>query len=233
MYRKLCCLLLSIASVNAAAHESCRQPIDYAAENYIVGYGSLIETSSRLRTNPDALEVLPIEVAGYKRGWYVRGGEGIGTTFLGVTASKKGLVTAVYYPISAEQIEAVDKREFRYCRSLLKTEDLKSLSDQPIRKGDYWIYTIAAEHIKLPNAMYPIVQSYVDIFVSGCLEIAEKYRLDNFAINCIKNTDHWSLSWVNDRIYPRRPLIYQKNAYVIDRLLKQELPQQFAAIKIE
>jgi len=38
---------------------------------------------------------------------------------------------------------------------------------------------------------------------------------------------------MNDRIYPRRPFIYQPKAGRIDQLLKEHLPQYFQHIRIE
>ena len=75
-------------------------------------------------------------------------------------------------------------------------------------------------------------QSYVDIFLAGCLEIEEKYHLKNFAASCVNTTGDWSLHWVNDRIYPRRPTVYQAKALVIDALLQQQIPTLFNRIQL-
>jgi len=37
---------------------------------YVFGYGSLIESESRTRTNPDAVAAWPARLAGYQRGWF-------------------------------------------------------------------------------------------------------------------------------------------------------------------
>jgi hypothetical protein len=79
----------------------------------------------------------------------------------------------------------------------------------------------------------PLVQSYVDIFISGCLEQEEQQRLAGFAQRCINSTTDWSAFWVNDRIYPRRPFIYQPKAGLIDHLLNNALPELFQQIHIE
>ena len=84
-----------------------------------------------------------------------------------------------------------------------------------------------------PTANYPIVQSYVDIFIRGCINIEDKFKIKHFAIDCIQSTDQWSNHWVNDRIFPRRPSFYEPYASRIDALLKENLPEQFDHIKIE
>jgi len=79
------------------------------------------------------------------------------------------------------------------------------------------------------------VQSYVDIFITGCLEMQERVTESgfNFVDQCILTTSGWSKHWVNDRLYPRRPFMYQKRVLEIDEPLKRLLPEYFEAIKIE
>ncbi len=87
--------------------------------------------------------------------------------------------------------------------------------------------------MKKPEQNYPIIQSYVDIFLRGCINIEEKFNIKDFAKNCVKSTTNWSTHWVNDRIFPRRPSFYEPQAARIDGLLKEILPIEFNKIKIE
>jgi len=96
-----------------------------------------------------------------------------------------------------------------------------------------WIYNSAKELHQYPADDYPIVQSYVDIFIRGCIQVEEKYRIKNFAKDCIQSTAQWSEHWVNDRIFPRRPSLYEPYASKIDELLKEMLPEKFKHIKFE
>jgi hypothetical protein len=74
----------------------------------------------------------------------------------------------------------------------------------------------------LPSPQFPMVQSYVDICVNGCLEVEGKYATAaGFTTEFIATTEAWSRYWVNDRIYPRRPFIYVPNASKIDAALAQ------------
>lgn len=63
--------------------------------------------------------------------------------------------------------------------------------------------------------------------------IEQRYNIQGFAKQCIDTTTDWSGFWVNDRIYPRRPFLYQPKAFQIDRLLNEVIPQFFEKIKIE
>jgi hypothetical protein len=49
----------------------------------------------------------------------------------------------------------------------------------------------------------------------------------------VETTTDWSAFWINDRIYPRRPFIYQPKARQIDQLLNEVIPEFFEKIKIE
>jgi hypothetical protein len=61
----------------------------------------------------------------------------------------------------------------------------------------------------------------------------EKYHLKNFAASCVNTTSDWSIHWVNDRIFPRRPTIYQPKAIKIDALLQEKIPYFFHQIRLE
>jgi hypothetical protein len=75
---------------------------------------------------------------------------------------------------------------------------------------------------KAPTRQIPMVQSYVDICINGCLELEALYRTvkRSFTEEFIRKTSGWNEFWVNDRIYPRRPFIYSPNASAIDKDLQ-------------
>ncbi|MEB3191878.1 MAG: gamma-glutamylcyclotransferase family protein [Snowella sp.] len=217
---------------------SCRPAIAPEQKQYIVGYGSLMEDESRHRTAPQSGEAYPILLKGYRRGWFIAGPKiGFGASFLGVQPDSNQKINAVIYEVlDPTEVAATDRREGSYCRALVPLNSLKLLkSDLPQPDGQIWIYTLNPSQSKVtpPSPQFPIVQSYVDIFLSGCLEQAERFNLPDFPQQCIETTTGWSSDWVNDRLYPRRPFLYQPKAGQIDRLLEQLLPQYFRQIKIE
>ena len=80
-----------------------------------------------------------------------------------------------------------------------------------------------------PTERHPIVQSYVDVCLDGCLEIEGTYplaRRAQYAKEFIKTTSHWQTPWVNDRIYPWRPTVYVPRATEIDALLLDVLGRE-------
>jgi hypothetical protein len=99
------------------------------------------------------------------------------------------------------------------------------------------IWCFANARRRFPSNEHPIVQSYVDICLDGCLEIEAMYPLAkraNFAERFIRTTSHWGPPWINDRIYPWRPFVHVPRAFVIDALIKKTLGKEvFAQIKLK
>ncbi|MGR8932271.1 MAG: gamma-glutamylcyclotransferase family protein [Gammaproteobacteria bacterium] len=213
----------------------CNALPDPNQNQYIIGYGSLMQHESRLRSVPDADAAYPITVSGYRRGWFAKGpGVGFSTTYLGAVPDTVGQFNAVIYKISADDIPVMDKRESLYCRQEMVPSSYTLLTPGTrTPQGQVWIYANKPESVATANEQHPIVQSYVDIFVSGCQEQEQRYALKNFAKECLVTTSNWSTAWVNDRLYPRRPYIYQPKAGQIDKLLQQQLPDYFQQIRIE
>ncbi|MEN9917112.1 MAG: hypothetical protein RLY40_1044 [Pseudomonadota bacterium] len=214
---------------------ACHPPINSHSHQYIIGYGSLIETASKNATDPHSGENKPVWVEHYQRGWFSKGlADGYSTTYLGVIKNKHARFNGTIFNLpSASSFKNYDAREKYYCRVLVAPDDIHLLTGKKLPQGQFWIYALKPELLAPPSVRYPIVESYVDIFLAGCLEIEKKYHLSNFAAACVNTTSDWSVNWVNDRIYPRRPSLYQPHALAIDRLLQKQIPQFFQRIKLE
>ena len=206
-----------------------------ASPQYIIGYGSLMEDASRQRSAPQSTEVTPVRVQGFRRAWTARGASvGFSTTFLGVSQDAKSGMNAVLFPLQNEaDIANMDARENGYCRAQVSKDQIETLDLSAVPDGEIWLYVNKLQSMDLPSSTFPIVQSYVDVFLTGCLQVEAKYQLPGFARECVVSTHNWSKHWVNDRIYPRRPFVYQPNAGAIDRLLNKEVPTYFQSIRIE
>lgn len=224
-------------NVRAGDVSTCYPDIDGNAVHYVIGYGSLMDTESKNRTWPLDGVNLPARVTGYQRAWNTVGTTiGFSTTFLGVTLQDDAdMVAALYRVFDAADFAAGDEREFPYCRVEVAPSQITMIDGSTTpTDGRIWIYVVRPDHIRAPDADYPIVQSYVDIFLNGCIEMESRVAVDgiDFVTECITTTAGWSPHWVNDREYPRRPFDIP-NAFRIDELLNRELPEEFAAIQIE
>lgn len=227
-------LALCAGTATASTGADCHPLPTPGLAQYIVGYGSLMEEASRLRTAPSAKEARPVRVQGFRRAWIGKAPVGFGTTFLGITVERSATLNAALFAL-ADDIELVgmDQREASYCRVAVRPEQIAMLTQAALPQGEIWIYVTKADKVAPPSAGHPIVQSYVDLFLNGCLQIERKYQIDGFTEECIATTHGWSRHWVNDRLYPRRPFIHEPNAGAIDALLQRRLPGQFKAIRIE
>lgn len=228
----------------AAQGPECHPKPTAATNQYIVAYGSLMQQASKEQTVPRTEENTPIRIYGFTRHWNTKG-ESIGysTTFLGArVATRKDYFNGGYFKIpSVAVLNQFDTRESFYCREevvaskiqVLQRTSPTSQTYKALPAGQYWIYVTKPQYDEPPSRQYPMVQSYVDTFLSGCMELEEKHNLPGFSDECIETTTDWVNPWVNDRLLPRRPHVYQPKARAIDRLINRKIPQAFRNIIIE
>jgi hypothetical protein len=220
--------LMGAAGLAAVAPLAAQEPTKSPpVQKYIFGYGSLIQIESRTRTVPKAFAAAPAIVKGISRGWYYQAPSfSLSPTYLGAVVDANATTNGVIYPVSDEELLANDARESDYTRTLLPRSAIKLLDGSSAPPpGEYYFY---ASKSKNPvNAEHPIVQSYVDICVDGCLEVEAMYPLARdagFAEQFVKTCTDWKTPWINDRIFPYRPFIYMPRASKIDEILCKNLP---------
>ena len=192
---------------------------------YVFGYGSLIERESRTRTNPEAVEARAARVTGYQRGWFHQFAHNIGSTctYLGAIEKPGATTNGVIYHVN--DFEKTKERETGYTATAVPADKIEMLDgsgpwDQA--KVVYIFISNPADISKTgePTAGVPMVQSYVDVCINGCLEVEAQYSsAHGFAQEFIRTATGWNAYYVNDRIYPRRPFIYVSNASQIDQEL--------------
>jgi gamma-glutamylcyclotransferase (GGCT)/AIG2-like uncharacterized protein YtfP len=206
-------------------------------QQFIFGYGSLIESQSRAMIAPSALQASPVNVAGIQRGWFGQiGGASLSPTYLAAIPDPHANCNGVIFRVSQQQLEAFDEHEIGYLRQRIDPHNISMLDGtKSAADGDVWFYAPPDKRFASPE--FPIVQSYVDICLNGCLEIEATYPLTKeakFAEVFLKTSTDWSLYWVNDRIFPRMATIHQPNASRIDELIKRVLGEEmFSNIQIE
>ena len=228
-------LALGLTQAGPAGADDCHPALDPSKPQYIVGYGSLMQSSSKRMTEANAGINLPILVTGFQRAWNTHGV--YPTTYLGVRPSKSAwMAAALYRDFLDDGKLGADAREMSYCRVAVAPASIEMLDSSTVPSpSQIWIYVNKPESLAPPDAENPIVQSYVDIFITGCLELQGRVAdpdLD-FVAQCVQTTDGWSKHWVNDRLQPRRPYIHQPRAWEIDKHLKRLLPELVEAIRIE
>ena len=216
-------ILIFLSCANIALAFECHPTIDGDKNNYIVGYGSLMNNKSRHKTTPAAKEIYPILVKNYERVWGKRSSVKK-ATYLVIVPKKDQKFNAVYYKVDSKEIENTDQREKKYCRYKLSHRDISKLGNYALKKGTYWVYARQAKDIQKPTKSHPIIQSYVDIFISGCREVEKDFKLKGFTKQCIKTTHIWKDDkWQNDRDNPKRDLDIDIKKSTIDNALDKHL----------
>lgn len=237
-YKILATLIVAgFFSASSAYADECHPQVDTTKPQYIVGYGSLMNASSKHLSEPNAGVNLPVSVTGFQRSWNTHGYFGI--TFLGVQPSKLASMVAALYRDFLEDGQLgseSDAREMSYCRVAVDPTAISMLDGSTTPSpSQIWIYVNKPETLAAPNAENPITQSYVDLFISGCMQLQARVSDPKFDFveQCVRTTKGWSKHWVNDRLYPRRPLANNPMAGQIDQHLKRLLPDFVDDIKIE
>ena len=216
---------LGCASVVA----SCDHP-DVKGRVFVVGYGSLMNRDSLNSTIQHSDAFLPVEVSGYERSfdalydWF-----GLKSAMLSAEKKQSASLNAILIGIDDVDLQALDKREKGYCRQSVPPESVKFLSDfhnMPLDRS-IWIYVPKEKNKSITNRKdYKLIQSYVDLFLGGCIAIEDEFDVKGFAGACINTTELWEQRiLVNDRIYPRRPWVHQPDAMKIDQLLNKFTPE--------
>jgi hypothetical protein len=184
---------------------------------------------------------LPVIVRGIQRGWYSQYGPELGPTlsptYLGARANATSACNGVMFglPAHPSELEALSWREQGYELTPLKPADVEVIEgDLELSDAAIWYYASAER--ALPNRLHPIVQSYVDECVIGCLEIEDAFPRAKqlfFARRFLESTDAWQAPWVNDRLQPWRASKHTPRAWDVDELLRDVLgPDLFAQIKV-
>ncbi|MFC4891778.1 gamma-glutamylcyclotransferase family protein [Pseudofrancisella aestuarii] len=182
---------------------NCRPAVKSSRDNYVIGYGSLMNKDSRMITVPDAKFAAPILVSNFERVWASRGTKSNATYLLAIP-NDGYLMNAIYYPSSAEDIQATDLREASYCRVKVPRKDILPLGIKSLPKGDYWMYVKSFSDAEFPTKDFPILQSYADVFLTGCLQTQGEFNLTEFGKLCFTTTYNWDLAnWMNDRSHPQ------------------------------
>jgi hypothetical protein len=204
---------------------------------YIFGYGSLIERQSRIATWPSAEFASPVVVQGVARGWFDQTDvPSWSPTYLGGIADEGAESNGVIFRVTPAEFDSYTQRETGYKPTEIAPSQITMLDGSSTAPdGDIWYF--ANTRKRFPSDVHPIVQSYVDVCLDGCLEIEAMYpraKQANFAERFVRTTSNWGPPWINDRIYPWRPFVHVPRAWAIDALIRKVLGQEmFAQITLK
>ena len=205
---------------------------------FLFGFGSIMNTSTHASwfpSNPNGngntpgITSLPGTIAtlskefGYERRWNFRSNTGF--TALGVTTSGQGQeINGVLFRVPRWMMPGFDRREVGYTKLAIPLEYLilddshpkctrfENLSPQ---KSKIWWYV--PDRCRSADEAHPLLQSYVDTVLQGCLE----WGGEDMASRFIQTTGGWSPFFLNDTPSSRRPWLFRNQYDKIDKLLEQ------------
>jgi cation transport regulator ChaC len=184
---------------------------------YIFGYGSLICSDSRNRTGISGM-AHPVEVSGIARRWSLQTPEWPATA-VSAHSVPGALCNGVYFAVDQANLELFDQREMGYDRVEVEWRNVAALSDHALpTQGALWTYV--GRNTGKPSQDKPIMQSYLDVIMDGCLSYGE-----DFACRFTQQTELWQ-HLIDDRHNPQypRPLKDHKHLPNIDQILQSQLP---------
>ncbi len=159
---------------------------------YIFGYGSLMNSASRQLTGQTAAAI-PANVKGLVRYWS-KIDDSYTLSPLVVTQGD-GEVNGVLLAIDDSALADFDYRERGYHRIEVALDNIDCQT--PLDEQDcVWVYVKDAP--EPPCSLAPIMQTYVDTVLSGCLEVSEQ-----FARQFVEQTIGWHFPRENDRHAPK------------------------------
>ena len=184
--------------------------------SYIFGYGSLISDEARTATGKTSTPC-PVYVQNLSRIWSAFPGSYYCP--LGMEVKEGATAGGVLFKILPEYQKDFDARERQYIRTFVPSESIRFLRES-LPLHDETIEVYVPPEILSPNPECPLIQSYIDVCITGCLQYSEE-----FARHFIASTKNWNVPWVNDRdtpLYSRRIPAPSKSIYQrIDALLSE------------
>ena len=216
-------VLVALLTPAWAMASDCFPTPDSRKPQYLVAFGSLLYEEARLRKAEQAKVEVPVWVEGHKRAWQLRAKpDSIQMTRLGVIPSDGDKFNAVLISLPAGKLTSIDRQAKLECRRKIKQNNLKAMNDKGIpADGDIWFYEAQPKYVDRPADGYPIAQSNIDVFLTGCIEQSERFKIKDFADLCVSTTKFWSVYRANDRRTPLDQKIVQTKNKQVDKLLKK------------
>jgi hypothetical protein len=189
---------------------------------FVFGYGSLLNKNTQ--SEPDKLQYYPAIVSGFERAWIAQTEKPpvsgdlpykYRTTYLGIRKhiSDSTRVNGVVYGVSDAELAELQARENTagYVEVAIDPDHISYIGDKPssgTESVSAWVTPEGGG--KLPDAGAPLVQSYLDLTLIGCIDIDRQLgndpvAEDSFSNTFLKTTTGWNGFWENDRAFPRRP----------------------------
>lgn len=183
----------------------------------LFGYGSLICADSRRRTGVSG-DAIPVELSGIDRRWSVPVPD-YRSTAVGAHEDPDSRCNGVVFIVDDDNLARFDQREQGYRRLRIDWGDVQPAGLEAL-PDHYPLWAYVGHHSDEPQPDRPIMQTYLDVILNGCLGYGE-----DFAHRFLQTTGPWQ-HLVDDRHDPQYPRAMDDPSIhpVVDDLLHQQLP---------
>ncbi|EAS40689.1 gamma-glutamylcyclotransferase [Photobacterium profundum] len=183
---------------------------------YIFGYGSLINSHSRQLTGQTG-KAIPAVIQGLQRCW----GKVDGSYKIAPLVARigEGRCNGVLVAVDDIALKEFDRREKGYHRVRVNLDSITSVIDDFTFEENETVWVYVKDNTEAPCEHQPIVQTYVDTVLAGCLSISE-----SFANTFVETTHGWHHPLENDRHKPKYGNlagVLDEHLYIIDSLIQQ------------
>ena len=252
-----------VLTLSEKVQSSVSKVTTHLPTDFIFGYGSIINNTSRVATlsaacnhslsetdgksSTSAAAAVISTRFGYQRSWCYRASTGF--TALGlelrpstvnspanalndITDSGMDGICGILMPVANSNVLAsFDLREIGYHRvevprdmitiipTLGSKEDkhFASTLSTVLSSKKIWVYIPEPGRMQAPDEDYPILQTYVDVCLKGCLY----WGGIDFAKLFLLTTVGWSEFYLNDAPLSRRPWLHRPDYLTIDSCLQE------------
>lgn len=186
--------------------------------HYLLGYGSLLSFESRTRYSQLNDQATPVNVRGWQRSWITQNPQEQ-QSHVGAVVQDNGQLNALLIKVPHID-DNLRQREKDYRFTQVAERHIQLVSGDAVQL-DAPVWICESLYIASADSKHPVMQTYVDTCLVGCLEAGGI----EFARCFIQTTSNWNKYWLDDRLYPRYPRRAEptvEQIKIIDQLLHEQ-----------
>ncbi|MFN3208378.1 MAG: gamma-glutamylcyclotransferase family protein [Roseovarius sp.] len=174
---------------------------------FFFGYGSLVNRGTHAYADAH-----PAQLSGWRRAWRKTTLREV--AYLTAVPDETGRIDGLVAGVPGADWAALDAREGAYRRVPARHQVHTHLPET----ADLVVYAIEDGHHKTPDAVSPVLLSYIDVVVQGYLQVFGEAGVTRF----FDTTDGWDAPILDDRrrpLYPRHQRLDRKERGLVDDML--------------
>lgn len=202
----------------------------HQADNFLIGYGSLLSADSRLRFSDNPHPAISVTLQGFQRSWITRAFHE-DQTYVGVLPNTAAEINAHCVPIALNPSLQQREQDYRFVQvehgSVMLNGCQNAQLWEQVDKSRIKLWICESLQSYPANTEFPINLSYIDTCLSGCIHhYGSRGEHSNSGYADAKRFIETTTGWqniVDDRSsprYPRAAHLSHSDYVLIDELLE-------------